>query len=695
MQTGEGKTLTAVFPAYLNGLSGKGIHVLTFNDYLARRDALWMGSVYNFLGLSVGFVQEGMRIEDRQKAYRADITYLTAKESGFDFLRDSLCYSYENIVHRAFHYAIIDEADSILIDEARIPLIIAEASDDALASTYRMARIARQLIEKSDFEFDEYARNIHLTDNGLKRAEGLLNCHNLYDKENIELLTRLNCAIHAEYLLRRDVDYIVRNDKIDLVDEFTGRVADKRRWPDGLQAALEAKENIVIQSKGSILNSITLQHFIQLYPRICGMTATARAAEEEFRQFYDLRIVVIPPNEPCVRKDHQDMIYRSKKAKHEALINEIVRVHNTKRPILVGMRSVEESATLAEALQKQNVRCTVLNAKRDEFEAKIVAQAGKLGAVTISTNMAGRGTDIRLGGADEDEKKQVAALGGLYVIGTNKHESQRIDKQLKGRAGRQGDPGSSRFFISLEDDLFIKYRLKNLISSRYYIDPEASQIDHPIVKKEINRVQRIIEGQNLEIKKTLCKYSALIEKQRKIMFQKRKDGLLGDNVLDFYQSNSPHRFNRFISTIGQERLQNLCKHITLIHLDKSWSQYLAEMNDIREGIHLNRIGGLDPLFEFQKMSIDIFDKLHEDIGHDTIQTFNKITIKDNDIHLDDVGLKAPSATWTYLINDNPFQSMLSVRLMRSMGLSIGAGIYGPLMAVYLLIKKLWKKTKIY
>ncbi|MFQ5631968.1 MAG: DEAD/DEAH box helicase, partial [bacterium] len=324
MQTGEGKTLAAVFPAYLNALAGKGVHVLTFNDYLARRDAEWMGPIYKFLGLSVGFVQEGMSIEDRQKAYNSDITYLTAKESGFDFLRDSLCYSEANIVHRAFNFAIVDEADSILIDEARVPLIIAGAAEDTIAETFHMAQIAHQLEEKNDFEFDEYARNFHLTENGLKRVEDLLNCRNLYDQKNIEHLTRLNCAIHAEYLLHRDVDYIVRNGKVELVDEFTGRVADKRRWPDGLQAAIEAKENIAIQSKGNILNSITLQHFLQLYPRMSGMTATAQTAEKEFKQFYDLDIVVIPPNKPCIRTDHHDIIYQSKETKHKGLIKEII-----------------------------------------------------------------------------------------------------------------------------------------------------------------------------------------------------------------------------------------------------------------------------------------------------------------------------------------------------------------------------------
>jgi preprotein translocase subunit SecA len=693
MQTGEGKTMTAVFPVYLNALSDKGVHILTFNDYLARRDAQWMGPVYNFLGLSVGFVQERMSISDRQKAYNSDITYLTAKESGFDFLRDSLCYNKADIVQRDFNYAIIDEADSILIDEARIPLIIAEDTYDHIADSHYMAKVIKQLEEEKDFGFDEYGRNIHFTEEGIKKIESILKCDNLYNEENLELLTRLNCAIHAEYLLHLDVDYIVRNGKLELVDEFTGRVADKRRWPDGLQAALEAKENIDIQSKGKILNSITLQHFLQLYPKIAGMTATAQASEKELRQFYNLQIVVIPPNKPCKRKDIHDIIYRTKELKFEALINEIVKVHYMKRPILVGTRSVEESVTLALALQKRGIKCEVLNAKRDEYEAKIVAQAGRLKAVTISTNMAGRGTDIRLGGADEDEKDQVMLLGGLYVIGTNRYESQRIDNQLRGRAGRQGDSGSSRFFISLEDDLFVKYKLKDLFPKNLIIDQKDHRIDNPVVKNEINRVQRIVEGQNLEIKKTVWKYSSLIEQQRKIISQQRKDILSNDSVMELFQKISPDQFNRLSDKIGNEKLINLCRYLSLYWLDNSWAYYLAEINDVRDGIHFRRLGGQDPIYEFHKLAIEIFNKLQDNIKSDTIQSFNKIEIINDNIDLDNTGLKAPSSTWTYLVNDNSFEEMLGVILISNVGFSIWAGLYGPIIVLYAIWKKLYGKFK--
>jgi len=693
MQTGEGKTLTAVFPAFLHGLSGKGVHILTFNDYLARRDAQWMGPVYEFLGLTVGYIQEGMKIEERQKGYNADITYLTAKESGFDFLRDGLCYNQVNIVHRDFHFAIIDEADSILIDEARVPLIIAGASDEFVAEPYIMAQISRQLDENIDFGFDEYSRNIHLTDHGIKRVEALINCTNLHNNENIHLLTRLNCALHAEYLLHRDIDYIVRNSKVELIDEYTGRIADKRRWPDGLQAAIEAKENLTVQTKGQILNSITLQHFVQLYPRISGMTATAQAAEKEFREFYNLHIVVIPPNKPCIRKDHQDIVYRTKEAKNKALINEIIRAHKTKRPVLVGTRSVDESAVLAAALQKQSIKCDVLNAKRDEFEAKIIARAGKLSAVTISTNMAGRGTDIQLGAGDKNEKDEVTALNGLYVIGTNKHESRRIDNQLRGRSGRQGDPGLSCFFISLEDDLFIKYRLQDLLHFHSASDLQENKINNPIIKTELDHIQRIIEGQNLEIKKTLCKYSSLIEQQRKIVFDKRKKILQGNSILDFFRSNSPDQFNSLIRMTGEKKLFNGCKYISLYYLDKFWSQYLAEIADIREGIHLMRLGGEDPFLEFQKLTIEIFDKFQRKIKFETINSFNDIQITNNVIDLNKSGLKTPSSTWTYLINDNPFEHMMGIQLMGNRGLQIGAGIWGPLLAVYYFWKKFCRKGK--
>jgi preprotein translocase subunit SecA len=690
MQTGEGKTLTAVFPAFLNALSGKGVHVVTFNDYLARRDALWMGPVYAFLGLRVGHVQERMSITDRQKAYNADITYVTAKESGFDFLRDSLCYDPANIVHRAFHYAIIDEADSILIDEARIPLIIAGTADgggetagavQSLAAS--MALLVRGLKRNEDFAFDAYARNIHLTENGLKRVEAMLACKNLYAQENSLMLARLHFALHAEYLLHRDRDYIVRNGRVELVDDFTGRVADKRRWQDGLQAAVEAKEQCDVRKKGVILNSITLRHFIKRYPKISGMTATAQIADEEFKVFYGLHVVVVPQHKPCVRIDHPDVIYKTKNEKQTAILNEIARVHATCRPILVGTQSIQESARLADLLRDQSIPCEVLNAKRDEFEAQIIAQAGKSGAVTISTNMAGRGTDIRLGGPDEADKAAVVALGGLYVIGTNRYESIRIDNQLKGRAGRQGDPGSSRFIISLEDDLCRKYRLHELIPPRVLTDDTATVLDNSIIRVEMNRLQRIIEGQNLEIKNTLSKYSVLIEQQRKILFEKRGYILAGKGILDFYRHHSPERFKAMAAVADDPSLLRLCRYISLAHLDKAWSHYLGEIDEIRECIHLRVYGKQDPLHEFNKCAIELFDALQHTIDRDSIDTFNRIAITGKRIELPQDSVKAPSATWTYLVNDNPFEDSFTQQLMGDIGFSTWAGLLWPLTALYL------------
>ena len=690
MQTGEGKTLTALFPAYLNALAGNGVHVLTFNDYLARRDAGWMGPVFQYLGLTTGYVQEGMNIRDRKQTYLSDITYLTANEAGFDFLRDSLAYNKNNRVHRRFNYAIIDEADSILIDEARIPLIIAAASDDYLRDTFRSTEIARKLEKGVDFEFDEYSRNFFLTEMGMKRAEELLNCGNLYDLENGMLLTKLNCAIHAEYLFVRDIDYIVRNNKIELVDEFTGRIADKRRWPDGLQAALEAKENITINSEGKILNSIALQHFIRKYPKIGGMTATAESSGEEFKEFYNLDVVVIPPNRPCIREDHPDRLYKTKEAKYKAAFEEIVQVHETRRPILVGTGSVRESEKLSEDLRKNGIACSILNAKNDEYEAGIVASAGKLDAVTISTNMAGRGTDIRLGGDDQNEKKRVATLGGLYVIGLNRHESKRIDNQLRGRAGRQGDPGSSRFFISMEDDIFIKYRLNDLLPAKMMHYDQKGEIENKIIKGEIERIQRIVEGQNLEIKKTIYKYNFLIETQREMLFSNREDAFLGESSTEFYQFNCPIHFDQLLVEIGRRKLSEVCKLISLFFIDKAWFQYLDELSHIREGIHLRSLGQQDPLFEFNKLIIERFDNLHGEMESNMMRKFKSIDIG-KEIDVGGMGLKAPSSTWTYLINNDPFQDMAAINFAASIGLSAGVVITWPLMLIFPLLKRLRKR----
>jgi preprotein translocase subunit SecA len=662
MQTGEGKTLAAVLPACLNALAGRGVHILTFNDYLARRDAAWMGPVYRFLGLSVGAIQEGMGIEERRKAYMADVTYATAKEAGFDFLRMHLCREPGELVHRPFHYAIVDEADSILIDEARVPLVIAGERRSSQTSLYRIAEVVRGLEERLDWERDENWRNVSLTERGCDRVEAALKCRDLHAANNYLLLTEVNRALHARALLRRDVDYIVRGERIELVDEFTGRVVDDRRWPDGLQAALEAKEGLPIQPGGRILGSITLQHFLKHYPKLSGMTATAQPAAEELEGFYGLKVVPIPPNRPFIREDLPDVVFTHKAAKYQALIAEISRAHETGRPVLVGTSSVEESELLAGRLQKAGVECQVLNAKNDEAEAAIIAQAGAVGAVTISTNMAGRGTDIRLGGNStgsgsnllslkEEERKRVTQLGGLYVIGTNRHESRRIDDQLRGRAGRQGDPGTSRFFVSLEDDLMMRFGIDHLIPANLRPAPQVKPIDHPVICYEMDRLQRIVEGQNYEIRKTLWRYSSIVEKQRRTLQEWRMEVLQGETELEMCGRRMPERYNQLRDRFGEEILEQTERAITLHHIDQCWAEHLALITEVRESIHLVGLGRLDPLYEFHKQIAEAFWKLQQTIEERTIETFAAAKVTKDGIALDEAVVRGPSSTWTYLIND--------------------------------------------
>ena len=463
LATGEGKTLVAVMPAALHALAGRGVHVLTANDYLARRDAAWMGAAYRFLGLTAASVTAPLDRADRQAAYAADITYVTAKEAGFDFLRDHTVTDPSHVVQRPFHYAIVDEADFILIDEARVPLVIAGETAAPPVPYQRIAAAVRALTPGTDFRIDEHERNVTLTDAGFRHAQALLGCGPLHDPAQQLTLAAIHVALHAEALLVRDRDYIVRAGRIEIVDEFTGRVADNRRWPHGIQPAVEAKEGVEVRPEGAVLGSIPIQHFVRLWPRLAGMTATAVPAAGEFREFYGLTTVVFPPHRPCRRVDEPDVVFTHRDAKVRALAAEIARVQASGRPVLVGTASVAESEALVRALRARRVKCHVLNARHDAREAAIIARAGMPGAVTISTNMAGRGTDIVLGGGDPALRERVAALGGLYVIGTNRHESRRVDDQLRGRAGRQGDPGSSRFFISLEDDLISRYGVMGLI----------------------------------------------------------------------------------------------------------------------------------------------------------------------------------------------------------------------------------------
>jgi preprotein translocase subunit SecA len=693
LPTGEGKTLAAVFPACLNALSGKGVHILTFNDYLARRDASWMGPVYAFFGLSVGCIQEGRSREDKKQAYQCDVTYATAKEAGFDYLRDQLAVRPDQVLHRPFHFALVDEADSILIDEARIPLVIAGLKDKIRSRRLSLAGLVKTMQPQKHYHTDPEGRNVFLTDEGAALAEEKLGCGNLYAEENTDILTALNCAVHAEALLARDKDYIVRKGKIEIVDEFTGRVVDNRHWPDGLQEAVEAKENLTFKSEGKILNSITLQHYFRLYPRLCGMTATAASAASEFQRFYDLEAVIIPPHTPCIRVDHPDRLFRTKAEKERHLVEEIKRVHASGRPVLAGTGSVAESETLAAALSEAGVECEVLNAKNDEREARIIADAGAPGAVTISTNMAGRGTDIRLGGREEKDRSRVVELGGLYVIGTNRHESIRIDQQLRGRAGRQGDPGSSRFFISLEDDIVVRYGIKEAFEHFFQKAGDSVNLNFPGLTKEIARSQRIIEGQNFEIRKTLWNYSDLIEKQRRLTAEWRQDVLTGNNRESMLYAENPPLHQEFLSARGAEKLEELERRIILLEIDAAWCDHLAFIQDLRESIHLVSVGGKTPLEEFRKQVTAAFLEMQTRIRSNIVRAFENLREKKHEIDLESTQLRGPSSTWTYLINDDQFGWGIQMLSGRNIGFAVaaGSGINLPIFLLLIWLKRFFRR----
>ena len=693
MQTGEGKTLAAVMPAALRALTGLGAHVLTFNDYLARRDAEWMGPVYAMLGLSVGFVQQGMTPEERRRAYLADVTYVTAKEAGFDHLRDLLAMDRATLVHRPFHFALVDEADSLLIDEARVPLVIAGSVGREISSAPRLAALVASLTAGVHFDTDEYGRDVELTEAGVEHVERALGTGHLHDAENYGLLTELNCALHAQVLLRRDVDYIVRQGRIGVVDEFTGRVVADRHWPDGLQAALEAKEGVERQPDGRILGSITLQHFVQGYRRLCGMTGTAQTAASELHDLYGLSVVVVPTHRPMIRVDHPDIVYTHRDAKERAVVEDVQRAHSSGRPVLVGTLSVEESEHLATRLRNAGVACEILNAKHDALEARVIARAGALGAVTISTNMAGRGTDIRLGGEDEAGHDTVAALGGLYVIGTNRHESRRVDLQLRGRAGRQGDPGESRFFVSLEDDLLVRYGIDALIAGRVVTGHGDDPLDHPVLRAEIARAQRIIEGQNLEIRKTLWRYASVIESQRRQVMDVRQAILLGEQVADVW-AQAPERRSALVDEVGEGALREAERAVMLFQIDRAWRDHLALAADIREGIHLVSLGGQDPLTRYTNEVKVAFRGMEDAIDAAVLGALAVVRVTGGRIDLEGLGIRGPSSTWTYLVNDDPFRNQIGMMLTgpgRATIAIYAAGALMPLLLLWGLLDRVMRK----
>ena len=600
MQTGEGKTLACTPAVAWYARAGHGVHVMTVNDYLARRDARWMGGIYEFLGLSVGCIQQTMGTADRRRAYACDITYATANEIGFDSLRDQIALGLDQQVHRPFHCAVIDEADSILIDEARIPLILAGGETGEEVFARRVDPIVRRFQRGPHFTLDEYGRNIALADEGIRAVESVLRCGNLFAERNLPLYTAVHNAIHAHFLLRRDVDYVVKDGAIESVDEFKGRIVQDRRWPAGLHTAIEAKEGLPFRRQGRVLGAMTLQNLVALYPEVCGMTGTAATQADEFRAFYKLDVEVIPTNRLVIRIDEPDVVFPSKHAKEQAVVEEIRRVHATGQPMLVGTASVEESERLSAALL--GVPHSVLNARNEEAEAGIIAGAGGRGAVTISTNMAGRGVDIQLG-------EGAAELGGLYVIGMNRHESRRIDNQLRGRAGRQGDPGRSRFFISREDDLLVKYGIGD------------ATLGH-----DAESIQRLVEGQNLEIRRFLAKYETVIEGQRQWIQERRQTALT--------------------AALNGE-MPELERLVTLTTIDDLWSDHLAAITELRSGVQWYSWGGRDPLHEYLTRVDNMYQELEGRLDDEIAARLEEAQQKGLDP-------AQRGATWTYLTTDRPF-----------------------------------------
>jgi preprotein translocase subunit SecA len=644
MQTGEGKTLAAVPAVIWYALKSRGIHVLTANDYLARRDAIWMGGIYDWFGISVAPIAQNMPAERRRDAYLCDVTYATANEVGFDYLRDGLARSADELVQRPFAFALFDEADSILIDEARIPLVIAGGVPEDPALAYRIDSVVTGLRPYAHYFPDEFARNVQLTDAGIGRVEAALGCGSLFDEYNLRVLTAVQDALHAHVLLRRNVDYVVKNGSVELVDEFKGRIAQNRRWPAGLQSAIEAKERLPLKVQGRILGSITVQSLAGMYERICGMTGTAATQAEEFRKMYKLSVKVIPTNRPVIRQDLPDIVYTDKRARNNALVEEIRKVREAGRPVLVGTASVEESEMLSHRLQSAGIPHSVLNARNDEAEAEIIAQAGALGAVTISTNMAGRGTDILLGGNPPEDREKVIELGGLYVIGTTRHEARRIDNQLRGRAGRQGDPGTSRFFISLRDDLLVRFGIAQ--------------------NPDIDSVQRTAESQNLEIRETLWKYESVVEHHRTEVYRLRREILISP---DWTVSSllPEEQYCELVQAVGQEKLEKAGRHLALAVIDDLWADYLANIAELRGGIHWVSWGGRDPLFEFLTGAKEIYEDFLRCLKEEFADAFATAEIRNGEIYFQNGERFEPGATWTYLTTDQPFGT-LGERIMKGL-----------------------------
>ncbi len=681
MKTGEGKTLMSTLPAYLNALSGKGVHIVTVNDYLAKRDAEWMAQIYNFLGLTVGAILHDIDDQERKRSYGADITYGTNNEFGFDYLRDNMKFDKESLAQRELNFAIVDEVDSILIDEARTPLIISGAAEKSTHFYTQVNTIIPAFKKDTDYTLDEESKSVSLTETGIAKGEDLLKVDNLYDPANIEILHHLNQALKAHTIFKRDTDYIVKNNQVIIVDEFTGRLMTGRRYSEGLHQALEAKENVKIENENQTLASITFQNYFRMYNKLSGMTGTAETEAPEFKKIYNLDVLVIPTNQKMIREDFPDLIYKTKKEKYDAAIMEIIRLHKKGQPVLVGTISIDISEDMSTKLKKRGVKHTVLNAKHHKAEAEIVANAGQKGAVTISTNMAGRGTDIVLG-------EGVKALDGLHILGTSRHESRRIDNQLRGRSGRQGDEGSSRFYLSLEDDLLRIFGGDRIhaVMDKLGIE-EGEHIEHSFISKAIENAQSKVEGHNFEIRKHLLEYDDVMNQQREVIYRQRRKALMEKNlktvvmemiedktydiVEEFFvektpvqkwdlkglkkrikqvfnfdpdletavnESNSPEQLSEKLfehvkelysqreASIGIDITREIERHIILQTVDNRWKEHLLSMDHLKEGIGLRGYAQQDPLRIYKKEGFDMFHGLMERIKEEVVEILFKIQI---------------------------------------------------------------------
>ena len=661
MATGEGKTLAGAIAAAGYALAGRTVHVISVNDYLARRDAEWMGPLLEAMGLSVGWITADSTAEQRRAAYECDVTYASVNEIGFDVLRDQLVTDVADLVSPEPDVALIDEADSVLVDEALVPLVLAGTTHRE-TPRLEIIRLVGDLTSGSQagkyYDTDSDRRNVHLTDAGARKVEAALGGIDLYSEEHVSTtLTEVNVALHAHVLLQRDVHYIVRDGAVHLINASRGRIAQLQRWPDGLQAAVEAKEAIETTETGEVLDTITVQALINRYPTVCGMTGTALAAGEQLRQFYKLGVSPIPPNTPNVRQDESDRVYITAAAKNDAVLEHIKEVHATRQPVLVGTRDVAESEELHERLVKAGIPAVVLNAKNDAEEAAVIAEAGKLGTVTVSTQIAGRGTDIRLGGSDvaddSTEKAEVAELGGLHVIGTGRHHTERLDNQLRGRAGRQGDPGSSVFFSSWEDDVVVahlepqKLPMETDEDGRIVNDKAAQLLEH---------AQRVAEGKLLDVHANTWRYNQLVAQQRAIIVERREQLLQTSTAREELAERSPERYEELVEQLGEdaeERLEKICRLIMLYHLDRGWADHQAYLSDIRESIHLRALGRQNPLDEFHRMAVDAFGSLAADAIEAAQQTFETANVLEDEPGLDLSKLARPTSTWTYMIHDDP------------------------------------------